>query len=113
MDAIGGKQLSVLQVVFRMSGEAYGVAIDDALDADGEPTALPQIYSVLQKLEGKGLISSMMGEPTSKRGGRRKRFYKITGKGQRVLSESLSSKPRLKESTGWVQIPGSVKEQDL
>ena len=87
-DVIGGKQLAVLQIIYRQSGQGYGVSIGDQLRADGTPTVLPQIYSILDKLEQKGFVEAKMGEPTAERGGRRKRLYSVTGKGARVLSSS-------------------------
>ena len=104
IDVIGGKQLAVLQVIYRLSGEGYGVSIGDQLKADGTPTALPQIYMILDKLQQKGLVDAKMGEPTTERGGRRKRLYTITGKGLRVLSMSLVEQPRIAAHGGWIAI---------
>lgn len=101
-DVIGGKQLAVLQIIYRQSGEGYGVSISDQLRADGSPTVLPQIYSILDKLVQKGLVEAKMGEPTAERGGRRKRLYSITGKGSRVLALSLSEHPRVAQRGGWI-----------
>lgn len=106
---IGGKQLAVLQVIFRLAGKAYGVSISQKLEEDGEPTALPQIYLILDKLLQKGFVTAEMGEPTEKRGGRRKRFYTITGQGRAVLSGSLMQNPRLANSGGRLAPAGAVQ----
>lgn len=109
MQHIGGKQLAVLQVIFRMSGEAYGVNISQKLEEDGEPTALPQIYLILDRLLQKGFVTAEMGEPTEERGGRRKRFYTITGDGRDVLASSLAKNPRLAVNGGWVMANSSMR----
>jgi DNA-binding PadR family transcriptional regulator len=101
-EVIGGKQLAVLQVIYRLAGTAYGVSISEKLEEDGEPTALPQIYLILEKLLQKGFLTAEMGEPTEERGGRRKRLYRITGQGREVLSSSLVKNPRLATRGGWV-----------
>ena len=46
------------------------------------------IYVPLERLENKGLLTSYTGEPTSERGGRRKRFYKLTSSGIAALQET-------------------------
>lgn len=109
MQLIGGKQLAVLQVIYRLAGTAYGVSISERLQEDGEPTALPQIYLILDKLLQKGFVTAEMGEPTEERGGRRKRFYTITGQGAQILSSSLAQNPRLATRGGWVVADGAAR----
>ena len=101
-EVIGGKQLAVLQAIFRLSSNAYGVSIGSMLASDGQPTSLPQIYLALDRLVEKGFAEARMGEPTAERGGRRKRLYTITGKGYRVLTSSLAQDPRIQVRGGWV-----------
>lgn len=79
-------QLGVLEemilIILLMKEETYGVDIaKEYQDQLGQSISLPAIHVVLKRLEGKGLVSSAMGEPTSERGGRRKRIYTATNKG--------------------------------
>ena len=39
------------------------------------------IYATLDRLEYKGYVTSFLGDPTPERGGRSKRFFRITAKG--------------------------------
>jgi PadR family transcriptional regulator PadR len=36
------------------------------------------VYAALERLEEKGLVTSEVGEPTPERGGRAKRYFRIT-----------------------------------
>ncbi|MEM9344926.1 MAG: PadR family transcriptional regulator [Pseudomonadota bacterium] len=83
---LGSKQALILEMVVRCGRDAYGAEICRELEGIKQRTALPQIYGALDKLERAGLVRSRMGEPTSERGGRRKRVYSITGLGQAALS---------------------------
>lgn len=87
-DVIGEKQLVVLRVIHNLRGSAYGLSIERALREDGMPTSLPQIYSILEKLVEKKLVTRAWGEPSEERGGRPKREYTITPDGTRVLSSA-------------------------
>lgn len=87
---LGQKQTLVLDVIFRAGSSAYGAGIAKLLEEQGAPTALPQIYSILEKLDRMGLVQSSMSSPTPERGGRRKRIYRVTGLGENVLRERLN-----------------------
>lgn len=42
-----------------------------------ESTHYPTVYVALRRLESKGLVTSRMSEPTSERGGRSRRYFKV------------------------------------
>ncbi|HLE72736.1 MAG TPA: hypothetical protein VI688_00685, partial [Anaerolineales bacterium] len=46
-------------------------------------------YIPLDRLERAGLLASFEGDPTARRGGRGKRFYKLTSKGLKALAELI------------------------
>jgi len=78
----------VLLAVATMEGHAYGVVLmHEIIKQTGRDIRLNQVHSALQRLEEKGMVKSEMGEPTSERGGRRKRLFKVTAYGQRTLHE--------------------------
>jgi PadR family transcriptional regulator PadR len=78
----------ILLAVAVMDGHAYGVALLRELsEKSGRQARLSQVHSALQRLEEKGMIRSTLGEPTSERGGKRKRLFTITALGQRTLHE--------------------------
>ena len=73
----------------RMNGDdASGSTIQQALDKEASrPVSLGAIYTALDRLAGKGLVESWLGEPTPVRGGRRKRYYRLTPTGLEQLTE--------------------------
>ena len=69
--------------------DAYGVTIMERLEErTGKNRSLAAIYTALDRLQHKGFISSWWGEPTEKRGGRRKRYYKIEASGQQAVADA-------------------------
>jgi DNA-binding PadR family transcriptional regulator len=78
----------LLLAVMRLKKEAYGVAIRDQLkESTGHTWAYGAIFVMLSRLEKKGLLESFLTDPTPQRGGRSKRIYFLTPKGEKVLAE--------------------------
>jgi DNA-binding PadR family transcriptional regulator len=79
----------VLLSVRIMADDASGTAIQEVLETDaGRPVSLGAIYAALDRLARKGLVDSELGDPTPKRGGRRKRYYQVTPAGVTQLENS-------------------------
>lgn len=87
--ALGEFEQIVLLAILRLDERAYGVTIREEIAAktgrDPSPGAL---YTTLARLEEKGLLQSRLGEPTRDRGGRAKRFVKVTGAGVDAISRA-------------------------
>jgi DNA-binding PadR family transcriptional regulator len=100
---LGAFDLMILLALMRLGDEAYGVAIARSIEeATGRPIALATLYVILGRLERKGLVSSQLGEPTAERGGRAKRYFRVSAKGvrevrsaQHVLVSLWSDIPKL------------------
>ncbi len=76
----------VLLTIAAMVSESYSVAICDDLEKKtGRSVKLGVVHSVLNRLEEKGLAKSKLGEATSTRGGKRKRYYTVTNAGKSAL----------------------------
>jgi len=100
-EALGHFELIVLLAVLRVGDDAYGVPIARELEAtSGRDVLLGSVYAALDRLEGKGLVSSRMGDPTPERGGRAKRYFKVTAKGLREARETQVTLMRL-----WSGLP--------
>jgi DNA-binding PadR family transcriptional regulator len=100
-DSLGNFELLVLLAVLRLGDEAYGVPIAQAIeDSTAREVVLGSVYAALERLELKGLVSSALGEPTASRGGRAKRYFRVTARG---LREARTTKEALIRS--WVGIP--------
>jgi DNA-binding PadR family transcriptional regulator len=83
---LGELELMVLLALVRLGDDAYGVPIaDELLHLAGREVALGSIYAALDRLERKAFVTSLLGEPTPERGGRAKRYFRITPAGVRAL----------------------------
>ena len=73
----------VLLTVWKFKGKAYGINIYQFLEEiTGSKIAIGVVYFALDRLTKRGYIESYKGEPTSARGGMRKRYYQLTQKGR-------------------------------
>jgi DNA-binding PadR family transcriptional regulator len=94
----------VLLTIAALVNEAYSVAICDELEKHtGRSAKLGVVHAVLNRLEEKGLIKSKLGEATSIRGGKRKRYYSITSAGKVALVRAKEVRDQL-----WSLIPEMV-----
>ena len=82
-------ELMVMLAVMRLDDTAYGVPISRELEEiGGRELPMGSIYATLERLEKKGLISSNVGEPTPERGGRAKRYFRVTVRGLREVRKT-------------------------
>ena len=95
---LGDFEQVVLLAILRLTDQAYGVAIREEirLRTDREPTP-GALYTTLDRLENKGLITSRLGDPIPQRGGRAKRFFQVTGVGVDAVTRAQRSYQRLLE----------------
>jgi DNA-binding PadR family transcriptional regulator len=94
-------ELMILLSVLRIGDDAYGVPIAKEIEETGGRTVvLAAIYVALDRLEQNGLVTSSMGDPTPERGGRAKRFFKVSAKGLKAVRDTQKSLTAL-----WSGIP--------
>lgn len=98
-------QLGVLEEIILLillaNDQTYGVEIAKEYENQFDQNiSLPAIHVVLKRLEKKGLVKSHMGEPTSARGGRRKRLYQATREGFKTAQNLHEKRKNL-----WKVIP--------
>ncbi len=85
-DTLRDFELTVLTAVARLGDEAYGLRIQqDIATRQGRDYAVGAVYTTLQRLETKSLISSRMTEPLAVRGGRSRRVYSLNAAGRMAL----------------------------
>jgi DNA-binding PadR family transcriptional regulator len=85
-------ELMILLAVLRLGRGAYAVTISQEIeDTAGRSVALAVVYATLDRLEARGLVTSTVGEPTAERGGRAKRFFRITTKGMRQVRDTQTA----------------------
>ena len=98
---IGEFEEIVLLFTMIQHQKAYGLSITEAIKEElDRAVTLSSVHTALYRLEEKGLVQSTLGDPSSKRGGRRKRLYTITNSGKETLQEVQETRQKL-----WSMIP--------
>jgi DNA-binding PadR family transcriptional regulator len=99
---LGEFEQLVLLAVLRLGDEAYAVPIRHAIeDAAARSVSRGALYTTLERLEAKGLLSSRMGEPSPDRGGRARRYHSLTPAGMRALRAARDAVSRLSAGLDW------------
>ncbi len=97
--SLGSFEEKVLLAISQLAEteKPYGVQVRQAVaKATGRDISVGSIYTTLDRLEKKGYISSFLGESTSERGGRAKRYFCIEGAGEEALKATDAARGRLK-----------------
>ena len=98
---LGELELMLLLAVFQLGDDAYGVPIARELERiRGREVSVGSVYASLERLEAKGLVVSTLGDPTPERGGKAKRFFRITKEGLNQVHETRRVLTRL-----WKSLP--------
>lgn len=83
---LGSLEHIVLLAVLRLGAEAYGMTVRREIEnATGRDISIGAVYATLTRLEAKGFLQSQAGEPSPERGGRAKRYFRMTARGQSAL----------------------------
>ena len=101
---IGELEEVIMLTIGILDDQAYGLAIkkeiEDRLD---RKVSMGAMHTGLYRLEKKGYLNSRLGEATSKRGGKPKRYFSVTMHGQQVLRDTMDDRTKL-----WKSIPEGV-----
>ncbi len=88
MDILTKLEELALLAVLELGDEAYGISVYKHINnITGQNMSISSIYFPLDRLVEKGYLSSFKGDSTPKRGGIRKKHYKITKEGIKTLHE--------------------------
>lgn len=94
----------VMLTVAILADDAYGFAIIEEMEKRlNRKVSIGALQTVLRRLEKKGYLSSALGEATSVRGGKRKRFFQLTSAGKSILKETKEQRLGL-----WNAVPEFV-----
>jgi PadR family transcriptional regulator PadR len=106
---LGEFEQVVLLAILRLKDEAYGASIrgEIANCTRREPSS-GALYTTLDRLEEKGLITSWFGDPSPQRGGRPKRHLQVTKQGVEAVARAQRSYQRLLRG---VALPGVTYAQ--
>jgi len=104
---LGNFDLMLLLALMRLGDDAYGVTIARELeDQTGREVVVASVYATLDRLQERRLVASRLGDATPERGGRAKRYFRITGAGLREVRDARRSLMNL-----WSGLPALKGEQ--
>lgn len=98
---LGEFELMVILTLIQLGDDAYGVPISRELERHrGRGVSVGSVYAALERLEQKGLVASSLGDPTPERGGKAKRYFRVTKEGIRQVHRTREVLTRL-----WRRLP--------
>lgn len=98
----------VMLTVTLLGEKAYGFGIIEEMKARMNRTvSIGAMQTVLKRLENKGYLQSEFGEATTARGGRRRKYYRMTNAGAIILKETKEQRMGLWNAIGQLN-PGSA-----
>jgi PadR family transcriptional regulator, regulatory protein PadR len=86
-----------------LGDKAYGAAIREEIEAaTGRKCSIGALYTTLDRLETKGLITTWMAGSTPQRGGRSKRMVSVTPNGVQAAKDFYDAVIRVSRGASWV-----------
>ncbi len=77
----------LLLTVWKLQEDAYSLTIQEAMSRLlDKPVSIGAVYVPLERMAKQGLLETHEGAPEDRRGGRRKRFYRVSAKGHAALA---------------------------
>lgn len=94
----------LLLSIWKLKDNAYGVTIREHISkATDKYWSIGATYDILDRLTRKALVTTFVSDPIKARGGKSRRFYRITKKGFKALEEVKT----LQKQT-WADLPEPV-----
>jgi PadR family transcriptional regulator PadR len=107
---LGEFEFLLLAAAVRIGENAYGAAIREEVERSTlRRCSIGALYTTLDRLEGKGLIETWMGDATPERGGRAKRMVRVTKDGLRAATAFRDVVLRASTGLGWSLSPVEVQ----
>ena len=95
-DRLGEFEEFTLLAVRALGDGTYGVPVQQFVErATGRSVSLGAVYAALDRLEHKGFVRSVLGQPSPTRGGKRKRLYDVTPLGLRTARDLRRTRERI------------------
>ena len=86
---LGAFEELVMLAVGALGEDAYGVTVKEILkEKTKKNPSIGALHSALYRLEDKGYLETSEGGATNERGGRRKKYYRLTSHDIKALEES-------------------------
>ena len=102
--SIGEFEEVVLLTVAILFENAYGISIKSEIESRlKRKVSVGAMRTALKRLESKGFLKSEFGKATAIRGGKRKRYFKVTKSGKEALEQVMEARKKL-----WGAIPSAA-----
>ena len=103
-DYLGEFEHIVILALLRLGDRAYGVTARQEIEERiKREVSIGAIYATLDRLEAKGYVKSELGDPTPERGGRSKRFFRVSAKGVAAVNRTQRALQGMSEGLRLVQ----------
>jgi PadR family transcriptional regulator len=100
---LGPLEELVLLALPHCGTDAYGMKIRrQLLERAGHDVSIGAVYSTLDRMERKGLVTSRLADPDPDRGGHPRRYFELTADGRQAVIEAARLRRRL-----WEGLPPS------
>jgi DNA-binding PadR family transcriptional regulator len=101
-EVLGTFEQAVLVEVLRLNENAYGRAILKGVQLRLErEVSAGAVHATLERLEGKGFLSSRLGPGTPIRAGRPRRYYRVQPAGVRALDDARRTVNNIWRGLKW------------
>jgi PadR family transcriptional regulator PadR len=103
-DYLGEFEHIIVLALLRLADQAYGVTVRQEIELrTNREVSIGAVYATLDRLEAKGYVKSHRGDPTPDRGGRAKRFFRVTAKGVAAVSRTHRALESMTEGLGFIR----------
>jgi len=103
-DYLGEFEHIILLALLRLGDRAYGVTVRQEIQSRiSREVSIGAVYATLERLQTKSYVTSSWGEPTAERGGRAKRFFRITATGVIAVNQTQQALQRMIEGLDLVR----------
>jgi DNA-binding PadR family transcriptional regulator len=103
-DFLGEFEHIILLALLRLEDQAYGVTVRREIEFRiKREVSIGAVYATLDRMETKGYVESHLGDPTPERGGRSKRFFRVTSKGVAAVNRTHRAIQRMTEGLSFIR----------
>lgn len=103
-DYLGEFEHIIVLALLRLEDRAYGVTVRQEIEIrTHREVSIGAVYATLDRLESKGFVKSFRGDPTPERGGRSKRFFRVTANGVAAVNRTQQALRSMTEGLALIQ----------